>query len=186
MRPAERDDDLVARIRAGDAAAFERLFTAQYEGLTRYAYALLGDLDAARDVVCDIFTGLWSSPARTTWAPAGGPRMYLLTAVRNRCFNTARDTRRHAALIEARHPADLPLPRDLGIPVDDNLDHEARWPLVTAAIEAMPPLRREAMRLRWIDGLSHAEVAAVMGISINAVYLHLSAALRDLKGRFGG
>ncbi len=54
-----------------------------------------------------------------------------------------------------------------------------------AALDELPPQCRKAFRLHKLDGLSHAETAAAMGISRSAVEKHISAALKFLLARLG-
>jgi len=177
------DADVIQRIREGDSAAFEGLFWDQYDPLVRYAYSFLHTHEESRDIVCDVFSAVWQS--RHDWNPAGGIRAYLFGAVRNRCFNLMRDYKRRTELLQQQHHDDLPLPGHIDTTVDDTLEREAQWVAVRRAIENMRGLRREAMRLRWIEQMGHAEIAVVMGISVNAVHLHLSLALKALRAQFG-
>src|SRR5881628_2581382 len=83
-RPAARapGHDLVARIRAGDEAAFEAMFRAYYGPLCRYVAAYLGSRDAAEDAVQGVFVRIWED--RTRWV-VSELRHYLYAAVRRRC-----------------------------------------------------------------------------------------------------
>ncbi len=174
--------ELTQRVRDGDAAAFETVFWEHYESLVRYAYGFIHGSDEARDIVCDVFSAVWQS--HQSWSPVG-IRPYLFSSVRNRCFNHIRDDKRRAELRVGQHADDLPLPRGIDTTIDDDLDRESQWSAVRAAINDMRGLRREAMRLRWIEQMGHAEIALVMGISVNAVQLHLSLALKALRAKFG-
>jgi RNA polymerase sigma-70 factor (ECF subfamily) len=55
--------DVVARLRAGDAAAFEAAFRRYYAQLCDYANRFLAAPDGAEEVVQDVFTNLWRSRA---------------------------------------------------------------------------------------------------------------------------
>lgn len=56
---------------------------------------------------------------------------------------------------------------------------------VVDALEAMPPNARTAFRLHKIDGLTHAEVAARMGVSRSSVEKYVSAVLARLLEKVG-
>lgn len=56
---------------------------------------------------------------------------------------------------------------------------------VAAAVEELPPNVRIALRLHRIEGLTHAEVAARMGVSRSSVEKYLSTALAHLLKRVG-
>ena len=52
---------------------------------------------------------------------------------------------------------------------------------VTAAVESLPERCRLVMHLRWRDQLRHAEIAAIMGISVKGVEMQLTRGLRALR-----
>ena len=56
---------------------------------------------------------------------------------------------------------------------------------VRLAIEEMPDDRRQVILLRFVDGLSTAEIAAVLDRSPGAVRVLLHRSLRDLATRLG-
>ena len=53
------------------------------------------------------------------------------------------------------------------------------------AATELPPQMQRAFRLHKLEGLSHAETAQAMGISVKSVEKHISAALRTLTARLG-
>jgi RNA polymerase sigma-70 factor, ECF subfamily len=55
------DPDDVARARAGDSLAFERLMETRVTGMTRTAMAILGREDEARDAVQETLVAAWRS-----------------------------------------------------------------------------------------------------------------------------
>lgn len=48
------------------------------------------------------------------------------------------------------------------------------------AVASLPPQRQRAFRLHKLEGLSQAETARAMGVSVKAIEQHISAALRTL------
>ena len=58
----------------------------------------------------------------------------------------------------------------------------ARSAVNSAALE-LPPQAQRAFRLHKFEGLSHAETARVMGLSVKAVEKHVSAALKALTAK---
>lgn len=57
--------------------------------------------------------------------------------------------------------------------------------LLVAAIEALPPRCRKAFIRHKIDGLSHAEVACEMGVSLNMVERHVMLAVAACRKALG-
>ena len=169
---------LAARVRRGDRVAFEALFRATHGDLARYARTL-ADPAEADDAVQDAFVALWRR--RATLDPARSARALLYTAVRNRLLNRQRDDARRRDLLDTMDaPAAPPLP-------DAATEAADLAALVRDRLAALPDRQREAFGLSRFDGLSHAEIAGVMGCSVKTVENHVGralAALRDHLRRF--
>jgi RNA polymerase sigma-70 factor (ECF subfamily) len=58
-----------------------------------------------------------------------------------------------------------------------------RLRLMMAAIDTLPPQAARAFKLHKLEGLSHAETAAAMGVSRSSVEKHVSAALKALMAK---
>ena len=54
-----------------------------------------------------------------------------------------------------------------------------------ALVDELPPQTQRVFRMHKLDGLSHAQTAAVLGISKSAVEKHVSLALKLLTERLG-
>jgi RNA polymerase sigma-70 factor (ECF subfamily) len=177
---ATADAALVERIRAGDTAAFEQLFEAYYGLLCNFALPYVESPDAAEDLVQEVLLWLWEERARID--VRGALRSYLYVAVRNRALNYLRShraARRWAA--GAEH--DLPLAGvGQGPP---SAERVLRRSEVTGALQValaqLPERRRMAFVLAWQHGLTNAETATIMGISVKGVEAALAKALDSLR-----
>jgi RNA polymerase sigma-70 factor (ECF subfamily) len=171
--PAD-EPGLIERLRDGDPTALERLHERYWERLVRYANRTLGSLDAARDVVQDVFTDLWIR--RTTWTPKGTVASYLHRAVRNRAFAQLR-THDTAARLSAGVKAHATAP----VRGDELLAAAELHQLVHTTLETLGARCREVYLLRAEQGLEVAETAAVMGITEGTVRLQLSRAVAAIR-----
>src|SRR5439155_1527064 len=72
--------DWAARVRAGDAAAFERAFRTYHAALCKFACRYVHSPEIAQELVHDVFARLWEERARLS---VGRLKSYLYTAVRN-------------------------------------------------------------------------------------------------------
>ena len=61
-----------------------------------------------------------------------------------------------------------------------------RTPKLAKALAALTAKQRLAITLRWQRHLTNAEVAQVMGVSVTAVELLFSRAMKALKVQLGG
>ena len=144
----------------------ETLFKANYPQMRRLARALLHDDDSARDIVHDVFESLLNSKNQALFSTA-----YLLSSVRNRCLSQIRDKGIHDRIL------------NLYFCEMEEYDAE-KWPddetiarIYQIIKSELTPQCRRIMELRFINGLSFANVAENLGISENAVYKHVRHAL---------
>lgn len=187
--PIERDvaadnaeHELLRRIRADEAAAFETLFREHYESMCALAFRIIRSRDTAEDIAANVFRNVWR--IRLEWSPSFPLRAYLLTATRNEALNALRSVRRRADLTELAGREDVPPAFGAGFRSPDE-DASAREieETVGRVAETLPEQCRKAFLLRWRDGLKHREIAERMDLSIKTVEMHLTRALRTLRER---
>jgi RNA polymerase sigma-70 factor (ECF subfamily) len=171
--------DIAARIRAGDARALQSLFREYYTSLCDFAVRYVREESVAEDLVQDLFSDLWAR--RGDWTPRESVRAYLFSAVRNRALNlrkrqaVERDWERDETVSE------VPTLHLVAETTPDRLEREELSARVAAAMESLPERCRLVMHLRWRERLPHAEIAAVMGISVKGVEMQLSRGLKALR-----
>lgn len=56
---------------------------------------------------------------------------------------------------------------------------------ILSAVEGLPPAVREAFRLHKLEGLSHAETAAAMGVSRSSVEKYIMTSLQRILAKVG-
>jgi RNA polymerase sigma-70 factor (ECF subfamily) len=171
---ALREAELVARIRAGDGAAYETLYVALHEPLWRFAYGYVQSSALAEEIVQEVFLALWRDRAR--WDVTTTARAWLFGAVRNHALNHLRHERTVARLAD-RFPTSAvdAAPDAHTTVVERELDEAA-----DRALAALPERRRVAMTLHWKHGLAPAEIAPVLGTTPQAVRALLTRARHEL------
>jgi RNA polymerase sigma-70 factor (ECF subfamily) len=174
------DVELVVGVRMGDPRVFELLFRAYYAELCGFAARLTGSRQTAEDLVHDVFMRVWVT--RATWEVHTTIRAYLYAAVRNR----ARDRAAHDAVEQRWAGAfaaidDAPgTPSRVTAPDDALLQHEIAAD-IHEALDTLPPRVRQVAILRWMDGLTRTEIAAVLGVSPKTVDNQMAHALTALR-----
>ena len=182
MRPYGVSDDeelrlhlQVLRCQAGDERAFAELFARFAERTLRYLRGLVGD--AAEDVHQEVWLAVYRGLAAL--ADPRAFRTWLYRTTRHRAVDHLRRRRRERELV-----ADVAAEAEetIGPAEDDPL--AALEPLdasaLAAALAALPGVQREALVLRYQDGLSYAEIATVVGCSVGTVRSRLHHAKRRL------
>src|SRR5437899_2528197 len=90
-----RDEQLVARLRGRNVAAFEVLYDRYARLVFSVAYRVVGDLLVAEDVTQEVFLRLWSRSAEFD-PRRGGFDVWLLSVARHRAIDERRRNGRRA------------------------------------------------------------------------------------------
>jgi len=160
------------------------------EDLKRYFALRLGSPAAADDLVQDIYfkvAGFEAGGAAAAGGEVVNPAAFLYRLGTNLMLDRLKQQRRTQSRdrgwTEARSislggeaVADAP-------PADEALASRQRLERMLAALEELTPACRRAFRLHKLEGLSHAETAAAMGVSKSTIEKHISAALKHLLKR---
>ena len=174
------DERLLEEAANGRTEAFQILYERYRDPIFRFAYRLLGSVEAAEDVAHDCFLGLIKEPGRFDSTRAS-LRTYLYAAARNQAAKRYQAFGRESALeelaVEPRSP-------DHHQPIRQVLDDELALE-VQNAIASLPPLQREALVLFEYEDLSLAEIGAIVGADSNTVKARLFRARDKLRGRLG-
>ena len=152
---------------------FDSLFEDHYQAVYRYCLRRLGPADS-EDAAAEVFAVAWR---RIDRVPTGAPVRAWLLAVAYRVVGNQYRSRRRKAHLSDRLRNE---PKMQGVP--DALDVETR--LLHQALESLRAADRELLRLSSWDGLSNAEIAAVMGVNLNAIDQRLFRARSRLRDRF--
>ena len=173
--PGAADPDLVDVLASqADRAAFGTLYRRYLDRVYGYCFYLLGDHHDAEDVTERTF--LAALAAIGTFRDEGASfRSWLFRIAHNQVANALRSRNRRPA--DSLHRLDEPAgAADPATAVTDA--DEAR--AVRRALDRLPPDRRQALVLRFVDGLSAREIGAVLGRSEGAVRVLQHRALREL------
>ena len=176
-----------ARTDSADGQTLEGLFAVLESPLLAYALRLVGDRDAAEDLVQEAFMKLHAQ-----FASVREPRLWLYRTVHNQALNHRRKFDRivslHAPVSDdssatAEHEA-----ADPQLLPDEQV---ARWEgigLVRLTLAALDERSRELIRLKFTENLSYKEIAERTGLTTGHVgYLlhHAVKAVGDELARTG-
>jgi len=167
------DEELLARVAAGDPAATRALVARKLPLLLSLAGRMLGDATAAEDVAQEAFLRIWKQAPR--WRP-GGARFdtWLHRVALNLCYDRLR-RRREITFAEP------PEQTDEGPGPGRGLEAQDTGRRVGGALQALPDRQREAIVLCHYQELGNIEAAAVMGVSVEALESLLGRGRRALR-----
>lgn len=152
--------------------SFSNFFRSTYDRYLRYASRLVGDRNAAVDLVQDAFVSVWNN--REGLDPERSLKSYMYSVVRNHCLNFIRDHQNKTVRLEQADTLIIHQEQDSGDP-EELLD------LLNQLVENLPERQREAFELSRFDGLTHEEIADIMSVSARTVNNHLVAAMKTLR-----
>ncbi len=179
--PAARDwspEQIWDEFRKGSELAFTALYKRYVTDLYHYGERLTDDKQLIEDSIHDLFVELWRQ--RASYKPVLRLKFYLLKSFRNRLMKNLRKsgwtTQKNAGdqydielLLAPGHLNDEP----------DALPDEL--PHLRKRIDGLSPREKQAIVLRFYDGLTYDEIASLMTISTRSVYKLMYRALASLK-----
>lgn len=185
MSPALTDGQLLLEFAASrDQRAFRELVLRHQNMVFSTALRRTGQAEAAADVVQNVFLQLSGKAVRLSSRPSLGGWLYKATLLESarRQRDEARRTRRESQY--AREAANLTT--DPNPMSDEDPAQRARqlMPLLDEAMSGLAGQDREAVVLRFLQGLSLRETGAALGTTEEAARKRVSRALEKLSALF--
>ena len=172
-RNSDTDDDLVAAMARGEAAALGLLLDRHGGPIAALARRMLGPGGDADEIVQETFLRLWSGAA--IWRPGRAKlSTWLHRVAANLAIDRLRRTR-NIGLDEVPEPIDGAPPPDAGLASRDAMG------LIERAMQGLAPRQRLAISLCHYQELSNIEAADIMGISVDALESLLARGRQGLK-----
>ena len=166
---------LLARCATADRPAFRRLY--DLHGALLYGVALRITRDPARasDAVHDALLQVWRNAAR--FDPSrGAARAWLVSLVRYRALDAMARTRR-----EVQPEEDAPEPVDPDPLPLERLQTSEDGRALHRCLDGVEPARRSLVLLAFVDGLTHAQMAARLRQPLGTVKSSIRRALVALR-----
>lgn len=168
-------DSLASRLRNGDAGAADDLVRLHRDAMLRFCAGYLGTREEAEDAVQELFFKVLKA-----YQAPDDLRVWLYTIARNHCLNVIRARGRR------KDGQRLATEFDLAASVSGHLtklvgDEERAE--IARAMDELPEIEREALRLRYVEDLSREAVAQVLGIGVAEVKSRLFSGLQRLRAR---
>jgi len=170
----DRDEDLVRRTLAGDAAAYGSLVRSYRRTALAHALAIVGDTFAAEDVAQDAFVQAYDQLA--TLRDHSRFAAWLLTIVRRRSLNALRSEKRRRAA-----PLTDAMPDRSAIAWDDAVATRTTRAALLAALSSLTPAQRTVVLLSDLEAWPHERIAKIVGCSVVMSRRHLSDARKRLR-----
>lgn len=172
------DEHLAGCLVSGDVRALEHLYERHARAVFSLALKLLGEREAAEEVVQETFLKLWQRPE--TYAPERGRLIaWLLGVAHHRAIDRLRRRKLEQRYGAAQQAFETVVSdRD---PVDDVLT-SLRGEAVARALRTLPTAQRIAVELAYLRGMTQVEIAAALGEPLGTIKTRLRLAMQKLRG----
>jgi RNA polymerase sigma factor (sigma-70 family) len=171
------DEALMTAVRDGDLAKLGLLFTRHHVALFDFLSRMTGDRTAAEDLVQDIFVRILTY--RATYRDGGHFETWLFRIARNAradYFRARQPVEPLAAeALERADPGPGPMRR---------LEADCERARLKRALLQLREDKRELIVLARYRGMTHEQIAELLGIETSAVKVRIHRALRELRDVF--
>lgn len=153
---------------------FEELFLTYYSPLVEYAYQYVNE-DDAQELVQDLMMHIWEERERLMITTS--LKSYLFVSVKNRCLNAIRN-QKYRQRVKAKLYDYLS---------ENNLDDPDFYMVnelgekINRAINELPENYRVTFQMSRLEGLSNAQIASALHISVKTVEYRITRSLQILR-----
>lgn len=155
-----------------DKADFDFLFREYYPQLYYYAFHLISNIEASKDIASDAFEAIWANYAKINKDTA---KAYLYVYVRNKCIDFLRhqDVHQQYAKLYAKLTQDY---ADA-----EYKEWDERILRIRKAMEKLTPQTKRILEKCYVERKKYKEVSEELGISVSAVRKHIVKALQVIR-----
>ena len=158
---------------------FNRLFSAESDAIFRFCLVHISNREQAIDITQETFLRLWKKLQKKT--KMENARAFLYKVSHNLIIDWYR--KKKAAPFKSRSDddgeEDIELADDSTLGLGPELRAEGRYLL--DSIQKLQPLHRQAVYLRYVEGLSAPDIGRILGIRPNAASVRVHRGLRELQ-----
>ena len=175
------DEELISFVGRGDSEAFAVLYDRHSRPAYSLAYRIMGEKQAAEDVVQDAFLKVWRAATSYRVARAS-VRTWILSIVHNRGIDQLRSTasrRRTQEKVEASAPTSQP--SEAFAESWRNTQRER----VREALKTLPEEQLKILELAYFSGYTHVEIAELLGVPLGTVKGRMRLGLKKMRDYFG-
>jgi RNA polymerase sigma-70 factor (ECF subfamily) len=160
MADKEHESRLITRAAAGSRSAFGDLYEQYLDDIYRYIYYRVPDAVTAEDLTEEVFIRAWQKlPETQEKKSVENFRAWIYRIAHNRVVDYLRLAKKqiHSALEDNAHlieGSDMP---------EEQLQSQQQSDHLVQAIAGLDDTQQQVIVLRFINGCSHAETAAILG-----------------------
>jgi len=174
-----KDSYIWDKFLEGNSSAFEILYERNISLLANYGKRICPDKEIVKDAIQDVYVDLWRN--RSNLSRTNSIKYYLLKALRRNLVKKLvaaknADTKNHSAdavleVFETSHDFTL-----MALEIESEKIRQ-----VHDLLNGLPARQKEAIYLRFYNGLNFTEISSIMGISQQSAYNMVFRAIESLR-----
>ncbi len=172
------DEDLMSLVANGDARAFATLYDRHSRAAYWIAYRLMGERQAAEDLVQDTFIKVWRA-AGSYRMQRGSARTWVLSIVRNRGIDQLRSSasrRRVQDITQARAQTSQPSEEAFAEAWRNSQREQVR-----EALRGLPQEQLKVIELAYFSGYTQKEIAELLDLPLGTVKGRVRMGLKKMR-----
>lgn len=171
------DAQLWEDFRKGSQTAYALIYKNYAHDMYRYGVSLCNNSSFIKDCIHDIFLEIWQS--RRKLAEVHSIKSYLLYAIRNKVNKEHRrdNLRRFISILGSHYEMEVS-PETALILQQGKAQQETK---LQNAMNILSSRQREAIFLKFYQGLSYEEIASVLSITVKGAYKLIGRAIHVLR-----
>src|SRR5919205_291109 len=174
------DEDLISLTASGDTQAFAALYDRHARAAYSLAYRMLGERQAAEDLVQEAFLKVWRA-AGSYRVERASVRTWILSIHNNRGIDELRSSasrRRTQDKVEAQTSTSQPSEAFA------QTWHNSQRAQVREALRGLPPEQLKVLELAYFSGYTHKEIAELLGVPLGTVKGRMRLGLQKIREYF--
>lgn len=172
-------DQLWAETRSGNPDSLSKIFCYTYSQLFNYGYKIIQDEGLIKDCIQELFLNLWYK--RNEVSEAYSVKSYLLSSLRRIIFRRLKK-RRNRAKRNYAYSRDTfsQVYNTEELLIHFETENQKKEQLLEA-LQSLSNRQKEAVYLKFFNGLSNNEISEVMQVNKQSVYNHIHKAIQKMQ-----
>jgi RNA polymerase sigma-70 factor (ECF subfamily) len=175
------DEDLISLVQTRDAQAFAALYDRHSRAAYSLAYRMMGERQAAEDLVQDSFLKVWRA-SESYRVERGSVRTWLLSIVHNRGIDQIRSM---ASRRRTQERVEVTAPRSQPSEAFAESWRNSQRQQIREALKTLPPEQLKILELAYFSGYTHVEIAELLGLPLGTVKGRMRLGLKKVRDYFG-
>lgn len=171
--------ELWKEVRLENQDALAQLFVSTYSGLFQYGYRIIQNEALVKDMIQELFLNLWNK--RNEISEAISVKSYLCASLRRallRKIKRQRNRSRREYDYISTYTEETLNAEELIYEAETECQKKQQ---LMEALLYLSDRQKEAVYLKFFDGLSNNEISEVMDVNKQSVYNHISKAIQKMQ-----